>query len=224
MRPNDALDIYLTDYKTGHGGLHDLLPVFQQVHDRFGCKRVLYPGSYLHVTSSLVFPTVCYVDSLKDICKAINNLDLLEYIRSNKTYPEDAEIRCYQEDYNRFKGEPEGSFELLISLSAGFISQACKHHLKREGLLLVNDEHFDASRAYVDPDYQLVSVFEGQDQTIAVSEERLDTYFKTTRGDTLTLGMVEANATRPPSKARFRVAQRANAYLFQRHSSVVRDT
>lgn len=215
MRSQNALDTYLTNYKTGHGGLHDLMSVFQQVHDRHGCEHVLYPGSYLHVTPSLVFPMVCYVDSLKDICKALGNADLLEYIRNHKTHREDAEIRCYQEDYNHFKAEPEGSFDLLISLSAGFISQTCKHFLKREGLLLVNDEHYDASRAYVDPDYRMIGAFEGMDQPPETSSQGLAAYFKTTKGDKLTLEMVEDNATRSPSKARFKAARRADAYLFR---------
>ena len=162
MKPQDALDIYLSDFRNKHGGLYDLLSVFQQIREGFDCKRVLYPGSYLHVTPSLVFPEVCYVDSLKDICKALANPDLLEYISSHKNYPEDASVQCYQEDYRSFDSESEASFDLLISLNAGFISQACKSFLKSGALLLLNDSHHDASRAYVDPDYQLIGVVEGE--------------------------------------------------------------
>ena len=176
---------------------------------------MIYPGSYLHITPSLVFPVVCYVDSSKDICEALANPDLLEYIRSHKNYPEDAKIRCSQGDYSRFNAEPPESFDLVISLSAGLISQACKRFLRPGGLLLANDEHQDASRAYVDSDYRLVGVFEGEDQSLETSEERLSTYFKTTKGETLTVEMVEVNAARPPSKARFKMARRADAYLFR---------
>ena len=221
MRPQEALDIYLSDYKNGHGGLHDLLSVFLRIQEGFDCKRVLYPGSYLHVTPSLVFPEVCYVDSLKDICKALANRALLEYIKSHKNYSEDSRIRCYQEDYYGFDSEPEVSFDLLISLNAGFISQACKRLLRSGGLLLVNDGHHDASRAYVDPNYQFLGAFEGEKLHLETSEQKLSAYFKTTKFEPLTLEMVEVKVGRSASKTRFKLAVEAEAYLFQRTPEMV---
>ena len=216
MRPRQALDIYLSDYIDRPGGIDNLLPVFQQVRDRFGSRRALYPGSYLHITPSLVFPQVCYLDSLKDIAAALADPALLEYVNRHKSYPEKAEIRCYPEDYCGFTGEPEASFDLLISLNAGFISQAAKRFLRPGGLLLVNDGHYDARRAWVDPDYQLRGVFRGESLQLETAPEQLAACFQTNRGRPLTLEMVEADAQRSPSKASFRPAEEAAAYLFRK--------
>ena len=182
MRPRQALDIYLADYKDRQEGTLNLMEVFQQVRDNFGVTRALYPGSYVHVTPSLVFPQVVYVDSLKGISEAMADSRLLEYVKSHKSYPEEAVIRCYQQDYLNWNAEPEESFDLLISLNAGFISQAVKRFLRPSGLLLVNDGHYDARRAYTDPDYRLLGGFSGEDFRLDTSEDSLSAYFKTVRG------------------------------------------
>ncbi len=216
MRPRQALDIYLADYKDRQGGTLDLMEVFQQVRDSFGVTRALYPGSYVHVTPSLVFPQVIYVDSLKGISEAFADSRLLEYINSHKNYRGEAFIKCYQQDYESWNAEPEESFDLLISLNAGFISQAAKRFLRPSGLLLINDGHYDARRAYTDPDYRLLGGFSGEDFRLDTSEDSLSAYFKTVSGIPLTLEMVEADAKRPPSKARFSPAVSPEAYLFEK--------
>ena len=220
MQPKRALEIYLNDYRKSHKGINERLDIFRQVKTAFGCKRVLYPGSYLHVTPSLVFPLVCYIDSLKNICKGISNPELLVFLHTNKEYPENAEILCYEEDYDSFEAEPKRSFDFLISLNAGFISQACKHFLAPGGLLLVNDEHQDASRAYVDSDYSLIGVFEGNGRLLCKNPKKLSSFFVTTKGEELTLEMVEENASRSPSKARFKLLNWVDNYLFCLRESV----
>ena len=193
-----------------------LFRYLQLVKKTFACRRVLYPGSYLDITPSLVFPEVCYVDSLKGIARRLADPELLHYIRTHKGYPEDSVIRCNEADYVTFRGEPAASFDLLISLNAGFISQHCRHFLRPGGLLLVNNGHYDANRTYVDPDYEFVTALEGD----ALSWESLPgdafPYFSTPAGEELTLAMVERDAKRPPSKARFRPSRQAEAYLFRR--------
>ena len=188
----------------------------QLVKENLGCRRVLYPGSYLDIRPSLVFPDVCYVDSLKGIARHLADPELLEYIYENKGYPEDSEIRCYEADYETFEGEPAGSFDLLISLNAGFISQRCGHFLKHEGLLLVNNGHYDANRAYVDPAYEFVTALEGGSASWESLPDNPFPYFSTRRGERLTLAMVEGDAKRPPSKARFRPSIQSDAYMFRR--------
>ncbi len=218
MRPRQALDLYLADYKDRPGGIHDLLTVFQQVRDSFGGVRALYPGSYLHITPSLVFPQVCYVDSLKGIGEALADPTLLAYVNRHKSYPEAAQIWSYQEDYYNFNAEPESSFDLLISLNAGFISQAGKRFLRSGGLLLANDEHYDARRAWVDPDYQLLGVLPGETGEhlrLRTAEDQLSGYFKANKGAPLTPEMVESDAKRSPSRARFKPVKTAAAYLFR---------
>ena len=192
-----------------------LLKYLQLIKENLGCRRVLYPGSYLDIRPSLVFSEVCYVDSLKGIGRPLADPELLKYIDEHKSYPEDSTVRCYEADYETFEEEPAGSFDLLISLNAGFISQHCSPFLKNGGLLLVNNGHYDANRAFVDPAYEFVAALEAD----ALNWESLPRdsfpYFSTRRGEELTLAMVESDAERPPSKARFRPARQSEAYLFR---------
>ena len=215
MRRKQALDTYLADYRHKHDGFHDLLWAFRLVGENFGCRRALYPGSYLHVTPSLVFPEVCYVDSVKGIAAALASPDLLEYLSGHREYSENPRIWCYEEDYARFDSEPHVSFDLLISLNAGFVSQACRSFLKPGGLLLANNGHYDAARAQVDPGYRLVGALDGGSLLLDSSHPDLSSHFRTAKGEALTLEMVEADAKRPPSRARFMPPREMEAYLFQ---------
>ncbi len=194
-------------------GLHS---VFLQVKQSFNIKRVLYPGSYLDVTPSLYFPHVSYVDSLSGISKMLADTDLREYIDRSKLYPEPADIRCYEQDYHTFDTAPKESFDSLISLNAGLISQSCGRFLAPGGLLVANDEHYDARRAFVDPSYSLAGVFVGDDCRLETAPAILASCFKTSKGVTLTAEMVDADLDRPPSRARFKTVEAAAAYLFKK--------
>ncbi len=216
MRMSDPLGTYKSRYLNGPGFDDGLRSVFRTVRDELHARRVLYPGSYLHITPSLYFPYVCYVDSLAGFADALADPDLRGYVTDHRDYPEAPEICWYQQDYRTLTSEPEGSFDLLISLNAGLISQACKRFLATDGLLLVNDEHYDARRAFVDPDYLLCAVFSGENLRLETSECELAAYFRTARGTPLTLEMVESDVPRPPSRARFKPACSAPAYLFRR--------
>ena len=212
-----ALAIYLSRYHRDQDNDNgNRLWAFRRIAAGYGCRRVLYPGSYLHITPSLVFPEVCYVDAVKNIEQSITAPALREYINAHKEYPEKAIIRVYEQDYGEFSAESPGSFDLLISLNAGFISQSCGHFLKAGGYLLANNGHYDANRAYVDPAYRLVAALERDAPNPAERPPDLAPYFQTARGERLTLAMVEADAKRPPNKARFRPSRRADAHLFQR--------
>ena len=39
------------------------LNLFRQLKEKYGGKRVLYPGSFVHITPSFVYPDVVYVDN-----------------------------------------------------------------------------------------------------------------------------------------------------------------
>jgi len=207
---------FLSDYLSRYGGVHDWhLQAFQLINDKFSPRKVLYPGSWIHLTPSLVFPNVVYVDSFSNMEKAFNDSDLLHYIEKHSSSQNKPKIKFHQADYKVNFGE-EANFDLLISLSSGLVSQACGSYLKkRGGVLFTNNEHYDASMAYVDPRFKLVGVFKTAGNYIE-SEESIHSYFITTKGGPITLEMVNENVERPPSKAKYKLKKKAVFYQFQR--------
>ena len=212
MRQKSPIAAYIANYPNHPGCGRDLRPAFRQLSRNFQLRRALYPGSWLDVTPSLFFPEVCYVDSLPGIAALLADPDLRRYVNDNKRYPDAPTIHCYQHDYRTFNAEPEASFDLLISLNAGFISQACKGFLPPGGLLLVND----ARRAFVDPDYMLIAAFAGETLRMETSPTELASYFKTAKGTPITGEMVEADTPRSPSRAKFKPSKSAAVYLFRK--------
>ena len=215
LRPTDALPTYLRDYREmRHSHDHDLLGVFRAVRRLIGAPRVVYPGSYVHLTPSLMFPRVCYVDSVKGFGAAMQSYDLIAWLEAHKEYTEPTEVSAIDTAYDRIPPALFEEFGLMISLNAGAISQECKRLLTPGAHLLANDGHYDAARAQVDGDYTPVAVL-GADGAVETSEEDLREYFVTKQGQPLTREMLADNEQRAPSRARHRMARTADAFLFR---------
>jgi hypothetical protein len=112
-------------------------------------------------------------------------------------------------------GEAKESFDLFISLSSGFVSQACLVYLKKGGLLLANNEHYDAIRAYVDSNFKSIGVFKTP-KFLVNAEKEVESYFVTTKETPITLEMVKENSKMSPSKAKYKLKKKAPFYLFQK--------
>jgi len=153
------------------------LDLFQIISDKFDIQCVLYPGSFVHVTPSFVFPHVVYVDSDKQAKKFFNDPEVQRFIDERKGFPQEAQIIFHAADYRKGFDEQEEGFDLLISQYAGFVGQDCKRYLKRGGLLLANNSHGDAGLAALDEDYELIAVFFLRDGKYQISEANLDAYF-----------------------------------------------
>ena len=215
LRPTDALPTYLRDYREmRHSHDHDLLGVFRAVRDLIGVQRVVYPGSYVHLTPSLVFPRVCYVDSVKGFGAAMQSLDLPAWLDAHKEYAEQVEVTAVEAAYDRIPSTLLAGFGLMISLNAGSVSEECKPLLAASAHLLANDGHYDAARAHVDADYTLVAALSA-DGAVETGEEALRGHFVSKQGQPLTREMLAENAQRSPSKARYKMARAADAFLFR---------
>ena len=210
--PSEFLSAYISRY----GGVNDWHRLaFQMVNSKFSPIKVLYPGSWIHLTPSLVFPHVVYVDSFSKMEKAFNDSDLLQYIKGHSRHQDKLRIEFHKADYRNNFGEELTSFDLLISLSSGLISQACGSYLKKGGVLFVNNEHYDASMAYVDPKFKLAGIFKTAEHYIE-TEEDIHSHFITTKGNPITPDMVKENLKKSPSKARHKLKKKALFYIFQR--------
>ena len=144
----------------------------------FPIKKVLYPGSYVDITPSIYFSYTVYVDNDKKAKKFFKKENIIkEFISENKEYPENYYIKYYPNDYRSKFDEEKNSFDLLISLYAGFISKYCKNYLKDGGFLLVNDSHGDASMAKLDRNFRLIAVIDYKNSKPVISQKNLDQYF-----------------------------------------------
>lgn len=125
-------------------------------------------------------------------------------------------IEFHQADYRGSFREEKASFDLLISLSSGLVSQACGAYLKKGGVLFADNEHYDAIKAYTDLGFKLIGVFKTTEKYIE-AEDSIHSYFVTTKGKQITLEMVNENLERPPSKATHKLKKNAVFYTFQRN-------
>jgi len=153
------------------------LDLFQLLAERYGIESALYPGSFVHITPSLVYPVTTYVETDARAKAFFADPAIYAFIDRRKTYDREPEITFHAADYRRDLGDPEERFDLLISQYAGFVSQPCKRYLKIGGLLLVNNSHGDASMASIDDDYTLIAVVNRRRGKHRLSERNLDAYF-----------------------------------------------
>jgi len=153
------------------------LNLFAAVADAVGGRTVLYPGSFVDVAASSVFQSVTYVDSNRATPRFFADVDgVHEIISSQPGAPDDPEVRFIHSDYGDDLGLPPGSFDLLISLYAGFVSEACTDYLRIGGALLVNSSHGDAAMASIDSRYRLSGVVLSRAGSYRVATADLDMY------------------------------------------------
>ena len=156
----------------------DRLRLFGAVAGYLEVSRVLYPGSYVDVAASFVFPTVTYLDMDRRAARFFADVEGVgEIIAANQT---DAGLRAFEfiaADYSDHLGLADASFDLLVSLYAGFVSEHCTRYLRVGGFLLVNPSHGDAAMASIDDRYRLAAVVH-PDSTLGyrIDDSDLDAY------------------------------------------------
>ena len=153
------------------------LDLFQLLAEQFKVKSALYPGSFVHITPSFVFPKTTYVDTDKRAKQFFQSPEVIDFIEQQKAYPQSAEVSFHPTDYRNVIDEQDKSYDLLISQYAGFVSQHCKRYLRINGILLVNNSHGDASMASIDQDYECIAAILRRKGKHRISEKGLDTYF-----------------------------------------------
>lgn len=153
------------------------LDLFEQIADAFPIQRVLYPGSFVHITPSFVFPDVVYVDNDKQARQFFRMPEILTLIAERKVYPQEATVTFHDADYRHGFDESPATFDLLISQYAGFVGLYCKPYLKPGGFLAANNSHGDAGMAAIDADYQLRAVFSARNGAHHMSTTQLEAYF-----------------------------------------------
>ncbi|XHH08359.1 MAG: hypothetical protein ACFCUE_12410 [Candidatus Bathyarchaeia archaeon] len=201
---------YMVNYKGIDDPFRNTLLVLK---NNFQITRVLYPGSWIHLTPSLVFPIVVYVDSLSNIKQMLDDTQLIEYVRKHSEVSEPC-IKVHETDYRQTIDEKEESFDLILSLNSGFVSQYCSKYLKKNGLLLANNSHYDAVKAYTDKENYIVTGIFTNSSTLKAKD--LEAFFLTKKHLPITSEMVIENSKKPPSKAKYQLKKKALYYLFKK--------
>lgn len=166
-------------YKKYHSSReYTQIGLFREIKTKYNSKKVLYPGCYVHITPSLIFPFVVYVDSFRNTNKFYESLELKSFIEENREYSENFYFQFHHQDYTKNLPEELEFFDLVISQYGGFIGQAVKKYLKKGGLLVCNNSHGDASMASLDDEYEFIAVYNRKsDDSFTISEDSLDKYF-----------------------------------------------
>jgi hypothetical protein len=189
----------------------DLTTLYATLSAAFPIERVLYPGSYIDLGPSFVFPDVTYVDTDRR-AKAFfaDAMGLQAFVTPHARYGRRPRIAFHHADYTTDLDEAEASFDLLISLYAGFVSPPCSRYLKPGGWLLANDSHGDASMARLDPAYDFVAAVHHRSGRYRLDTDRLSAYFVPSRP-----GAVPAESLREMGRG-IRYKKPATAYVFRR--------
>lgn len=165
-------EYYGEKYKARHS-------YFEALSKYFSPMKVLYPGGFIHINASYVFPDVTYVDNNKNAIRFFKiPADVLEIISKQKSYDKKPTIQFFGQNYEDTLPIAEESYDLIISLFAGFVSLATKKYLTKGGLLVANDSHGDASMANLDPELKFIGVLFEKDNKLILSRDELQSFFK----------------------------------------------
>lgn len=210
-----ALTAYKRTYKGG-GAADFHCPIFQAAAELTDCKSVLYAGSHRHLTMSLAFPDVLYIDTDERVGDVFSSASAAEYVSENKTYREEHAIAFRCEDYTQL--QPDRKFDLLASLSAGQAAPHCSKHVRKGGFILASDAHSDARTALLIDCWQLFAVWDDEKETFTTDQETLDRCFRV-RG---TGNLISAEQVRESvevgavSKRKFKLLTEPMFFLFRK--------
>ena len=150
--------------------------LFSAVREVVDGNHVIYPGSFVDIAPSFVFPSVTYIDTDKRTPTFFSDEDGITEIITSAGGSPTAEVRFIHGDYQTDLGLAPESFDLLVSLYAGFVSNHCTDYLRVGGILLAAPSHGDVAMASIDPRYRLVGVIESRSGNYRIKTTDLDSY------------------------------------------------
>jgi len=150
--------------------------LFAAVRAAVDGNNVLYPGSFVDIAPSIAFSSVTYVDMDKRTPAFFADEDGITEIMTSEGGSPTAEVRFIHGDYQTDLGLAPDSFDLLVSLYAGFVSDHCTDYLRVGGILLAAPSHGDVAMASIDPRYRLVGVIESRSGDYRIKTTELDSY------------------------------------------------
>ncbi|MCB0965695.1 MAG: hypothetical protein KDB37_02570 [Ilumatobacter sp.] len=108
--------------------------LFSAVAAAVDVETVLYPGSYVDLAPSFVWPSVTYVDIDRRATQFFDDEAGVRALLADRGVdPDSHSVRFIEADYSDSLDLDDGAFDLLVSLYAGFVSEACTRHLRVGG-------------------------------------------------------------------------------------------
>ena len=149
--------------------------LFAAVSEVVPATRVLYPGSFVDIAPSFVFDDVTYVDVDRRAARFFEDAQTVDAVIAE--HRSDAALwRFIAADYQGDLGLEHGSFDLLVSLYAGPVSEACGHLVQLGGRVLANPSHGDVGLLALDERFTLEAVVSSRAGSYAVKLDELETY------------------------------------------------
>ena len=166
------------DWYSYRGQIGDRSQMFQCVADKWPLNKVLYLGSYVDISPSMVWRAVTYLDTDKRAKKFFEDHErVLGQLSGRKYEPEPPDIRFVHDDFNGYPELSPQSFDMVISLYSGPLVSAALPYLMAGGKLLVNNSHGDASLAILNPELQPAGCIKFREGQYRLVTENLDGYF-----------------------------------------------
>lgn len=197
----------LWDKQDQHKG--DRWRLFQAVSAAVSAAKVLYAGSFVDIAPSFVYDDVTYADMDKRAAAFFADTEGVKQIIGDHGGNMSGGVAFKHGDYRSLDLEAQ-SFDLLISLYAGFISEACGQLLRIGGVLLVNSSHGDAALAALDPRFKLISVVTSTNGRYRVTDRDLDSFMVPKKPQSITVESIKA------SRRGVAYTKSPFAYLFRR--------
>lgn len=140
--------------------------------------HVLYLGSFVDLSPSMIWPGVTYVDIDERARKFFSDEGLVAKQLSRRIYkPQPSNVRFVHGDFNENLNLTPGSFDLVISLYSGPSLESALRYLTPGGVLLTNNSHADSSLGILSDQLKPMAAVAHREGKYSVISDRKDEYF-----------------------------------------------
>jgi hypothetical protein len=94
---------------------YEQVDLFRLLKNDYSITSAVYPGSFVQVSPSFIFPRVVYIDSDKGAIRFFKTDASMELIKARKEYPQEPEFAFHGIDYRELIEDYRSTFDLLIS-------------------------------------------------------------------------------------------------------------
>ncbi|OGU55127.1 MAG: hypothetical protein A2V66_17565 [Ignavibacteria bacterium RBG_13_36_8] len=131
--------------------------LFKLLAEEYGPKYILYPGCSTHITPSIFFSHVLYIDKSEEAAEYFNKLpEIIIMVRRNKQYKQQPNIEFINKDYETV--QLRDTYDLLLSLYSPNIIKSCCRFVKKDGLVLTHNFQNEAQLLQRADDWKIKSL------------------------------------------------------------------